>query len=78
MSNMKNVYDIPQDILKEIDFMLGSIEECNSEYMTEILSDHGIYPDGGWIDIDNVSEDVVYDIYERLFKTGIMKPFFTV
>lgn len=59
---------IPEDIMNEIDFMLGSIEECNSEYLLPILKEHGINPDGGWVDIDTVDDDVIIDIYERLFK----------
>ena len=67
--------EMPEEIRNEIDFMLGSIEECNSDYLLPILHDHGIYPDGLWVDIANVSNDVILDIYERLFKTGIVVPF---
>lgn len=55
------------NIREEVDFMLGSIEECNAEPMLSILKDHGIYPNGGWIDIDDMPEEVIEDIISRLF-----------
>ena len=55
------------NVMEEIDFMLGSIEECNSEPLLSILKDHGIDPEGGWIDINTVPEEVIQDIKERLF-----------
>lgn len=75
---MRKIEGIPDNIVAEIDFMLGSIEVCNSEYMLPILKDHGIYPAGGWIDSDHVSDDVIRDIYKRLFESGFMEPFYTV
>ena len=33
--------DIPKDVLNEISYMLGSTEECNSEYLKPILERHG-------------------------------------
>lgn len=67
--------NIPDNVMEEIDFMLGDIEECNSDYLLPILHDHGIYPDGSWLFIDDVPDDVILDIYERCFKTGIVVPF---
>lgn len=57
-------------MLKEIEFMLGSIEECNSEPLLSILKKHGIDPDGGWLDIKDVPDEVIQDIMNRLFKKG--------
>ena len=71
------VKDIPQNILTEIDFMLGSIEECNSEYMLPILLNHNIDPHGGWLDINDLTDDAIIDIYEKLFESGTIVPFFT-
>lgn len=66
---------IPEDVMNEIDFMLGSIEECNSEYLLPILLKHGIDPDGGFVNIDAVDDVVIIDIYKELFETGIIEPF---
>lgn len=74
---IRSVDGIPPGIMNEIDFMFGSIEECNSEYMLPILLEHGIDPDGSWIDIEKVPEDVIIDVYERLFKTGELSVFYT-
>ena len=75
---MRKIEGIPDNIMTEIDFMLGSIEECNSDHMLPILHDHGIDPNGSWLDSDTVPEEVIRDIYERLFKTGFIEPFYTV
>ena len=72
-----NMNNIPEEVMREIDFMLGSIEECNSEWLLPILHANGIYPNGGWVDIDNVPDGVILDIYEKLFNTGIISPFYT-
>lgn len=53
-----------QEIIDEIDFMLGSIEECNSQPIITILERYGINPDGGWIDIDAVPKEVIKEIAE--------------
>ena len=67
--------DIPEDVMNEIDFMLGSIEECNSEYLLPILLKHDINPDGGFVNINAVDDAVIIDIYKELFETGIIEPF---
>ena len=68
---------IPKNVYHEIDFMLGSVEECNSPLMVEALGKHDIHPDGGWIDIETLPDEVIYSIYEDLFLSGILTPFFT-
>lgn len=50
------------NIMEEIDFLLGSIECCNTEPVLSILLKHGIDPDGGWIDIDSVPDEVINDL----------------
>lgn len=68
MKNMdRKIAGVPQTYMTEIDFMLGSIEECNSEYLLPILMSHGINPNGGWIDIETVPDDVIVDIYKKIF-----------
>ena len=64
--------DIPVEAINEIDFMLGSIEEC--KYLIPVLKDHGIDPDGGWVDIDTIDDDVIVDIYDRLLKDVYNRP----
>lgn len=66
---------IREDVFSEIDFMLGSIEECNSEYLLPILQKHEIDPHGGFLYMDQVPDDVIKDINETLFVTGILEPF---
>ena len=64
--------DIPENAMREIDFMLGSIEECNSEYLLPILLKHGIDPDGGFVNINAIDDAVIIDIYKEFFETGII------
>ena len=70
--------DIPQDVLKEISFMFGSTEECNSEYLKPILKRHG-YIDCKFLTINPEDDkELVLDIYKELFLTGIYVPFLPV
>lgn len=67
--------DIPQDILNEISFMLGSTEECNSDYLKPIIERHG-YTNFKFLSIkpeDN--KELTLDIYKELFLTGVCVPF---
>ena len=67
--------DIPQNVLKEISFMLGSIEECNSEYLRPIIERHG-YIDFDFLLIEPKDDkELTLDIYKELFLTGIYTPF---
>ena len=66
---------ISEDVFNEIDFMLGSIDECSSEYLLPILQKHGIDPHGGFLYMEQVPDDVIKDINETLFVTGILEPF---
>ena len=61
---------IPEDILSEIDFMLGSIEECNGEYMLPVLKELGMNPEGGWMLIESIPDADIITIYKRLFTNG--------
>ena len=68
--------DIPQSVLKEISFMLGSIEECNSEYLRPIIEKHG-YMDFDFLLIEPEDDkELVLDIYKKLFLTGICTSFY--
>lgn len=59
--------DIPQNILNEIAFMLGSTEECNSEYLQPILEKHG-YTGYGFLMIEpSEDKELTLDIYKELF-----------
>lgn len=58
---------IPEAAYNEIDFMLGSIEECNL-FLSPILKKHGIDPAGSWLDIKDVPEEVIEEIYNQFFK----------
>ena len=75
---MRKVKGVPDDIMMEIDFMIGSIEECNSDYLLPILKEHGLDPKDMFLFIDSVSDEVIVDIYEKLFKSGKLEPFYTV
>lgn len=67
--------DIPKDVLNEISYMLGSTEECNSEYLKPILERHG-YKDFIFLLINpEEDEELTLDIYKELFLTGICVPF---
>lgn len=72
----KNMSDVPVNVLAEIDFMLGSVEEC--EYLEPILAEYGINPNGGFLFMDRLPDDVILAIYNRLFVPGILEPFYTV
>ena len=63
---IRKIPGIPVEALNEIDFMLGSIDECNSNYMLPVLKDHGINPSGGWVDVNTVDDETIIDIYKRL------------
>lgn len=69
--------DIPKDALKEIAFMLGSTEECNSEYLKPIIEKHG-YTDFDflWISPED-DKELTLDIYKELFLTNIVGIFYT-
>lgn len=69
---------INEDVFNEIDFMLGSIEECNSEYLLPILLKHGIDPHGSFLYTERIPDDVIMDINETLFETGILEPFYGI
>lgn len=73
---MKTKFEsIPQDVMNEIRFMLGSTEECMSDYLNPILIEHG-YEGKGFLVIEPEDDiELVVDIYERLFLTGICTPF---
>lgn len=66
--------DIPEDVITEISYMLGSIEECQSDYLQPILERHGYQGDFLIIEPDE-DEDLTLDIYKELFLTGICAPF---
>lgn len=67
--------EIPEDIINEISFMLGSIEECQSEYLKPILEAHG-YKDFDFLTIEPEDDkELSIDIYEKLFATGMLEPF---
>lgn len=67
--------DIPQDVINEIAFMLGSTEECQSDYLKPILEKHG-YTGSGFLVIDPADDkELTLDIYNEFFATGIFKPF---
>lgn len=64
--------DIPKAVINEISFMLGSIEECQSEYLQPILKAHGYELPEGFLMIEPKDDvDLTIDIYEKLFLTGI-------
>ena len=76
MNDMKTKFEnIPQNVIDEISFMFGSTEECMSEYLNPILIEHG-YEGEGFLLIEPEDDiELVVDIYERLFLTGIRTPF---
>lgn len=68
--------NIPQNVIEEISFMLGSTEECNSEYLKPIIEKHG-YKDINFLLIDPADDkELTLNIYNELFATGILKPFY--
>lgn len=67
--------DIPQDVLNEIAFMIGSTEECNSKYLKPIIERHG-YVDCDFLLIDPEDDkELTLDIYKKLFLTNVYTPF---
>ena len=67
--------DIPQNVIDEIAFMLGSTEECQSDYLKPIIERHG-YKDFSFLLIGpEEDKELTIDIYIELFLTGICKPF---
>lgn len=67
--------DIPQEILNEISFMFGSIEECNSEYLKPIIEKHG-YTGFKFLLIEPKDDkELTLDVYKELFLTGVCEPF---
>ena len=67
--------NIPQNVINEIGYMLGSTEECMSDYLNPILIEHG-YEGEGFLLIEPEDDmELALDIYERLFLTGICTPF---
>ena len=73
---MKTKFEnIPQNVMNEIGFMLGSTEECMSDYLNPILIEHG-YEGQRFLTIEPEDDiELIVDIYERLFLTGICTPF---
>ena len=67
--------DIPQDILNEISFMFGSIEECNSEYLKPIIERHGYVGFDFLLLEPEDDKELTLDVYKELFLTGICVPF---
>ena len=59
--------DIPQDVLKEISFMFGSTEECQSEYFKPILEKHGYHVDGFLLINPEDDKELTLDVYKELF-----------
>lgn len=58
---------IPGKAINEISFMLGSIEECNSDYLMPILEKHGYSIDGGFLTIEpDDDKELSLDIYNTL------------
>lgn len=71
----RKIEDIPKNVMDEIKFMLGSIEECESDYLNPILIEHG-YEGKRFLEIDPEDDvELTFDIYEKLFVTGICTPF---
>lgn len=67
--------DIPQEVLNEIAFMIGSTEECNSKYLKPIIERHG-YVDCDFLLINPEDDkELILDIYKELFLTNICAPF---
>ena len=75
MTDRLNV--IPDEVLSEISFMLGSIEECNSDYLKPIIERHGYSLESdGFLMIEPEDDvELTLDIYNTLFITGIVTPF---
>lgn len=60
---------IPQEYREEIIFWCGDNVMCK-EYLEDILKEHGYTEkDYGWIFAEH-DEDLVQDIYHRIFKDG--------
>ena len=74
--NMKTKLEsIPSNVMNEIRFMLGSTEECMSDYLNPILIEHG-YEGERFLMIEPEDDiELVVDIYEKLFLTKICTPF---
>lgn len=73
--NIVRFTDIPENVLTEISFMLGSTEECESFYLKPILKRHG-YTGEGFVGIDpEDDEELSVDIYRELFLSGMLEPF---
>ena len=67
--------DIPKDVLREISFMLGSTEECNSDYLKPIIERHGYVGMDFLLINPEDDKELTMDIYKELFLTGICAPF---
>ena len=68
--------EIPEDVLNEIDFMLGSIEECNSDYLEPILKAHGYEVNGSFLGFTPEDDkELTLDIYKTLFVEAGFKSF---
>lgn len=59
--------EIPQEIIDEINFMLGSHEECQSDYLKPILERHGYSCDSFLMIEAEDDMDLAMDIYKELF-----------
>lgn len=73
-NNMK-YNDIPQEALNEIAFMIGSTEECNSEYLKPIIERHGYVGFDFLLINPEDDKELTLDIYKELFLTNICAPF---
>lgn len=64
--NPDDLREYEEDCKAEIEFLLGSTEECNTTLLP-LLLEHGINPEGGFVNYDTVDKEIIMIIYERLF-----------